>query len=179
MLTVVYAYRFEYICTCKSLPWHVGFFYRNVNNIWQMKVLRPRHLNFIFYAFCELFSPWCDLSETEKRNSILLIENRGHIILVYAFINKDLLRLHVCTCLRSLWVAAFVLTVLLSKVCVSVRRLCSSALMPYWPQMAKAFSQAEFICGTCTTSSHTCPISHWSLSTKLHTAKCNHVWKFH
>lgn len=87
------------------------------------------------------------------------------------FMNKYILHDCVCTCLRSLWVAAFALTLLLSKVCVNLRRLCSSGLIAYWPQMARALPQAEFICGTRTTSSHTCPISHWSLSTKLHTEK--------
>lgn len=161
------------ICTCKILPWYPGIaFQRNVNNTWQKKVLGKRNLHFILNAFSELFFPQrCDLSKPEKRESILATENREHITPMRVFIKKGVLCVWVCTCLRNLWVAAFARTLLLSKVCVSLRRLCSSSLMPYWPQIAKAFPQAEFIFGTRTTSSHTCPISHWSLSTRLHTAK--------
>lgn len=179
ILAVFYSYTLVCICTCKTLPWYAGVFvYGNVNNTWQNIVLRQRNLNFIFYAIFELCSQRCDLSEPEQRNSIIVTENGEQIIALCVFINKDVLCFPVFTCLRSLWVAAFALTLLLSRECVSVRRLCSSALMPYWPQMAKAFSHAEFICGTWTTSSHTCPISHWSLNTKSHTAKysVDNIW---
>lgn len=64
----------------------------------------------------------------------------------------------VCTCcVESLSAAVVALTLLLCKVCVSIRLLCSSALMICWPQMARACSQAILIRGTRITSSHTCP----------------------
>lgn len=124
--------------------------YRYLNGSGQSEVLGQRHLNLVLHGRLVI-----ELHRLKDEGAPCESGDGGR--------KKELPSLKLflwwlITCVaRNFLAAVSALTLLLWKVRVNVRLLCSSALISYWPHMASACSHAMLTSGTRITSSHTWP----------------------